>query len=157
MDFRAATIDDEKIVLKILDEFNDYANSLNKSCDGKLSSSARENSGNIFKESLQNRETKVFIAVEGNEAVGYLEVHKVPRLRKSKYYGEIEGMFVREQYYGKNVASSLMKLAFKWAKEQDFDCIRLYSGFELKRAHAFYKKMGFSEAGITFKNYDFDV
>lgn len=157
MEFREATLDDEKIVLKILDEFNDYANSLSTSWDGMLSTTARENTGHIFREALQDRKTKVFIAVEDYEAIGFLEIHKVPRLRKSKYYGEIEGMFVREKFYGKNVASSLMKLAFKWAKEEDFDCIRLYSGFELKRAHAFYKKMGFDEAGITFKNYNFDV
>ena len=48
----------------------------------------------------------------------------------------------------------LMEHAFKWVQDMGFDCIRLYSGFELKRAHAFYKKMGFDEAGITFKNYD---
>jgi GNAT superfamily N-acetyltransferase len=154
MEFREATLEDEKIVLEILDEFNDYVNSLKKDWDGMLSSSARKNSGQLFQDCIKRGDSKVFVAIKNDESIGFLEIHKVPRLRRSKYYGEIEGMFVREEYYGKEVAKGLMKLAFKWAKEEGLDCLRLYSGFELKRAHAFYKKMGFDEAGITFKNYD---
>lgn len=155
MEIRQAEQSDKVIVLKILDEFNDFANSLNKDWDKKLSTSARENSGFLFDEMINYGRSKVFIAVEGNEAVGFLEIHKVPRFRKSKYYGEIESMFVREPYHGKGVAQELMKMAFKWAQEQDLDCIRLYSGDGLDRAHAFYVKMGFSRAGTTFKTYSF--
>jgi len=157
MDIREANRDDKEIALKILDEFNDYANSLNKNWDGKLSNFARKNSGFLFDEMINFGRSKIFIAVENGEAVGFVEIHKVPRFRKAKYYGEIESMFVRNEYYGKGIAQKLMKLVFKWAKDQGLDCIRLYSANELHRAHAFYKKMGFDGAGTTFKNYNFDL
>lgn len=154
MEIREAKKDDEIIVLKILDEFNDFINSQKQDWDGKVSTSAREKSGLLFEEMINLGRSKIFIAIENSEAIGFLEIHKVPRFRRSKYYGEIEGIYVRNQYYGKGIAQSLMRLAFKWGQDIGLDCIRLYSGFELKRAHAFYKKMGFDEAGITFKNYD---
>jgi len=156
MDIRVANKNDKKVVLKILDEFNDYANSLNKDWDRKLSNSAQKGSGFLFDEMISLGRSKIFLAVENKEAVGFLEIHKVPRFRKSKYYGEIEGIFIREKYYGGGVAQKLMRLAFKWAKNEGLDCIRLYSAQGLNRAHAFYKKMGFDEAGITFKKYNFD-
>jgi len=154
MEIREAKKEDKILVLKILDEFNDFINSQNQNWDRKASTSARDNSGLMFDEMINFGKSKIFIAIENNEAIGFLEIHKVPRFRKSKYYGEIEGVYIRDQYYGKGIAQSLMKLAYNWAQEMDFDCVRLYSRFELKRAHAFYKKIGFSEAGITFKNYN---
>jgi GNAT superfamily N-acetyltransferase len=156
MDIRQANRNDKEMVLNVLDKFNDFIHSNEKNWDGKLSTSASENSGYLFDEMFDLGRSKIFIAIEDNEAIGFLEIHKVPRFRTSKYYGEIEGMFVMEEYYGKGVAKELMKLAYNWAKEQKFDCVRLYSGFELERAHAFYKKMGFDEAGITFKNYNYN-
>jgi GNAT superfamily N-acetyltransferase len=64
-------------------------------------------------------------------------------------------MFVMEEYRGKGVAQQLMEQAILWAKEKKLNCLRLYSGHELKRAHAFYEKMGFVHAGKTYKFSDF--
>ena len=157
MEYREAKESDEEITLKIIDEFTDFINSQKKEWDRKPSTTARDESKDLFDEMIKHGKSRIFLALDNDEVVGFLEMHKVPRFRRAKYYGEIEGMFVREKYYGMGVANSLMKLAYEWAKNEKLDCIRLYSGFELKRAHAFYKKMGFDEAGITFKNYNMQV
>lgn len=156
MEIRTATQNDKSLTLKIIDEFNDFLN-LRKQQEGFTPSTlVRDKAGKIFDEMLALGRSKIFIAIENEEAIGFLEIHKVPRFRKAKYYGEIEGLFVRSDYQGKGIAKELMRLAYQWAQEQDLDCIRLYSGFDLTRAHAFYKKMGFDEAGISFKSYNFN-
>lgn len=155
MEIREATSADKESVLKIIDKFTYFINSQKETWDGNLSTTAKDNSGYLFDEMINLNKSNIFIALENKEVIGFLEIHKVPRFRRSKYYGEIEGMYVEKNYYGKGIAQSLMQLAYGWAKAQNLDCIRLYSGPELGRAHAFYKKMGFDEAGITFKNYNF--
>lgn len=156
MEIRKATINDKEIVLKILDEFSDFANSLESDWDGQLSTYSRDHSGEMFDKILAAGSSVIFIAVDNNEAIGFLELHKVPRLRKAYYYGEIEGMFVREEYRGQGAAKLLMQQALEYAKQENLNCIRLYSGHELKRAHAFYEKMGFIHAGKTYKISKYD-
>lgn len=151
MEIRQARLEDIDKVLKILDEFNDYANSLNEDWDGVTTSFSRENSGGMFEEIIKSKRSELFVALEDDKAVGFLEVHMVPRLRKANYYGEIESMFVTEEYRGSGAAKALMEAAIEWGKEQKLNCLRLYSGHELKRAHAFYEKMGFEHAGRTYK------
>lgn len=156
MEIRKAELQDKDLVLKILDEFSDFANALEANWDGQSTRFSRDNSGEMFDTILKSSLSVIFIAVENNEAIGFLELHKVPRLRKANYYGEIEGMFVREEYRGEGVAKGLMQQALNWAKQENLNCIRLYSGHELKRAHAFYEKMGFTHAGRTYKIHRFD-
>jgi len=156
MEIRKAELKDKEKVLKILDEFSDFANSLETDWDGQLTSFSREHSGEMFESIIRAGLSVIFIALENDEAIGFLELHKVPRLRKANYYGEIEGMFVRETYRGQGVAKDLMQQALNWAKQENLNCIRLYSGHELKRAHAFYEKMGFIHAGRTYKIHKYD-
>jgi PhnO protein len=156
MEIRQALITDKDKVLKILDEFSDFANSLEKDWDGQLSTYSRDHSGEMFDQIIKTGLSVIFIAIDHEEAVGFLELHKVPRLRKANYYGEIEGMFVREEFRGQGIAKLLMQQALNYAKQEKLNCLRLYSGHELKRAHAFYEKMGFIHAGRTYKISDYN-
>jgi GNAT superfamily N-acetyltransferase len=149
---RIATLNDKQRVLKCLDEFNDYAHITDGHEDRVPSTFSRENSGNLFEEIVSSNVSKLFIATDDEAVFGFLEIHVVPRLRKANYYAEIESMFVSEAHRGTGVAARLMEAAIEWAKESNFDCIRLYTGHKLKRAHAFYEKMGFVHAGKTYKH-----
>lgn len=151
MKIRFANIADKENVLAIADEFNDYSNSLDEDWDGVLSTFAKDNAGKLFEELVTSPKSKIVIAEDKKKLIGILEIHKVPRLRKANYYAEIELMFVTKAYHGKGVAQLLMRQAIKWAETERLTYIRLYTGHVLKRAHAFYEKMGFTHAGRTYK------
>jgi len=87
MEVRKAELKDKDKVLKILDEFSDFANSLEADWDGQLTSFSREHSGEMFESIIRAGLSVIFIALENDEAIGFLELHKVPRLRKANYYG----------------------------------------------------------------------
>ncbi|OGK66634.1 hypothetical protein A2313_04995 [Candidatus Roizmanbacteria bacterium RIFOXYB2_FULL_41_10] len=150
MEIRAAKLEDREEVLKTVDEFNDFANSQGNNRN-KPSSFSQKYSIGLYNEIVSSNRSKLFIAFNQDQVVGYLEIHQVPRLRKAKYYGEIEGMFVKKAYQGTGIATQLMEAARSWAKTEGLDCIRLYSGHGLDRAHAFYEKMGFIHAGKTYR------
>lgn len=150
-EIRTANVRDKQKVLKCLDEFNDYALITDGHDDEVPSSFSRENSVDMFEKIVDSENSKLFIATEGENVVGFLEIHAVPRLRKANYYVEIESMFVSEAQRGTGIAAELMKAAINWARERKFDCIRLYTGHKLERAHAFYEKIGFIHAGRTYK------
>lgn len=157
MIIKRADKNDKHLVLKCLDEFTDFSNAQNPDWDRNLSTFCHNNGGELYDKLIDSDSTRIFIAIDNDEGVGILEMHKVPRLRKANYYGEIESMFVKESYRGKGVAQKLMNMAFEWAKEEGFDCIRLSSGNKLDRAHAFYTKMGFKDFGKAFKTFKFEV
>jgi ribosomal protein S18 acetylase RimI-like enzyme len=151
IDIRSAHTDDKLEILKCLDAFNDYANEVDGHPEAIPSHFSEENSGELFEKIINSNTSKLFIATDEEKVVGFLEIHAVPRLRKANYYAEIESLFVKEAYRGAGVAAKLMETAIEWAKQQKFDCIRLYTGHKLERAHAFYEKMGFTHAGRTYK------
>lgn len=151
MIIKHASQSDKDRLLEVVDLFNDFANSLDSNWDGKATDFSRKHSGELYDVIVNSNQSALFFAEEDNNIAGFIEIHKVPRLRKAKYYAEIELMFVKEEYRGTDVAQKLMKAVIKWGEEYALDCIRLYSGFELKRAHAFYEKMGFKHAGRTYK------
>ena len=148
---RTANLQDKEKVLKIVDEFNDYANSVSTKPVEGSSHFSIDNSGELFEKIVHSSQSVIFIALNDKEIIGYLEVHKVIRLRKANYYGEIESMFVKESYRGQGVAVELMKAAIDWGYKEKMDCMRLYSGYGLDRAHAFYEKMGFKNVGKTYR------
>ena len=62
---------------------------------------------------VSSAKSELFIALDESVVVGCLEIHKVPRLRKAKYYGEIESLFVQESLRGSGVAKDFMKIAIR--------------------------------------------
>ncbi|MCA9382834.1 GNAT family N-acetyltransferase [Candidatus Dojkabacteria bacterium] len=151
MNIIKADISHKDLILEIADKFSDFANSLDDDYDGSLSTFSRDNSGPMLAEVLDRNLCAIFLAIDEGKAAAIVEIHKVPRIRKARYYGEIELMFVDEEYRGSGIAKEIMNKALEWGKEEDLECLRLYSGHQLNRAHAFYEKMGFVHAGRTYK------
>jgi len=102
-------------VLELHDLFNDYASSLKQDWDQKPSHFCRDNSGEMYDEIMNSKNIYIFVAEEKNKLIGFIEVQKISKLRKAKYNGVIERLFVKEI------------------------------------AHAFYEKLGFVDAGKTYK------
>jgi len=138
-------------VLELHDLFNDYASSLKQDWDQKPSHFCRDNSGEMYDEIMNSKNIYIFVAEEKNKLIGFIEVQKISKLRKAKYNGVIERLFVKEIYRRKGIASKLMKAVIDWTEKNHLVDLRLYSGYDYKIAHAFYEKLGFVDAGKTYK------
>ena len=141
----------KKIVLGLLDEFRTAVYRVSKPEDGFVSTSARDNGEKLYDEVLSSDKSVVFVAIDDEKGMGIITAHKVPELRKGLYFVEVEEVFVRPKYQGKGVAQLLMAAVETWAKKEEIESIRLDSGNELKRAHAFYRKSGFEHYAKAFK------
>lgn len=130
-------------VLKLLDEFRTACMAIIDPSKNLVSTSAKEKGGIIFDQIINSSNSAIFLAVEKNNYIGISTVHKIPQIRKGEYCAEIEEMFVTPAFQGKGVAKLLIDVVINWAEEDNIKTVRLESSNELKRAHAFYKKMGF--------------
>ncbi|XOU94924.1 MAG: GNAT family N-acetyltransferase [Candidatus Kerfeldbacteria bacterium] len=143
MKIQKATESDKDGVLKILDEFRDACMKIISPEKEFISTTAKNHGSKVFDNIIDSPYSAIFIAKEKNEYQGIITIHKVPRLRRGTYYAEIEEIFVKDEFQGTEIAQKLIEATEKWSKENNIEVIHLKSGIELKRAHSFYKKVGF--------------
>ena len=79
-----------------------------------------------------------------------MHVHTIDRLEVGRY-AEIGGIVVDETMRGRGVGSALMLCAETWAREHDFDRVKLSSGAHRIEAHAFYEHIGYSNIRTSFR------
>lgn len=139
----------KQIVLELLDDFRtEISNLLDK--EPEKSTVARENGQDFFDKIISSDDSAVFLAQEANEFVGITTVNKIPVLRKGYFRAEVEEMYVNPKFHGQGVAQALIKEVEQWAKENNIPIIHIESAEGLGRAHAFYKKVGYSPYGKVF-------
>ncbi len=86
---------------------------------------------------------KVFVETdEDDKVIGYIHVGPY-KLLYFKPLANILGLLVDEAYRRRGIGRELIKVAKKWALENKFYGIRVISGNEGEKAHAFYKSLGF--------------
>jgi len=134
----------KKYVLKLLDDFRTACNAIIDPKKKYVSTTAKDNGGSTFDNVINSTSSAIFLAKQGNEYIGIVTVYKIPKIRKGEYCGEIEEMYVNQNFQGKGVAQLLIDAVIDWAKKEGMVTIRLESSNELKRAHGFYEKVGFS-------------
>jgi aminoglycoside 6'-N-acetyltransferase I len=102
----------------------------------------------LFYGMLPDSEQKVFVAKEGPETVGFIQLS----VRNDHVEGTdgppvayVEGIYVRPEKRGKGWGRKLMESAEEWATEKG--CLQLGSDTELDNAQSqeFHKHMGFAE------------
>lgn len=151
MEIIKASAKHKEVVLKLLDEFRTACVSIIEPGKNYVSTSARDNGGELFDEVIFSKNSAIFLAIETKEYVGIVTVHKIPQIRKGKYCAEIEEMFVKDCFQGKGVAKLLIESVIDWVKSEGIGTLRLESSNELKRAHAFYEKVGFKNYGQAYQ------
>ena len=134
----------KKYVLTLLDDFRTACNAIIDPKKKYVSTTAKDNGGSTFDSVINSPSSAIFLAKEGNDYIGIVTIYKIPQIRKGEYCGEIEEMYVNQKYQGKGVAQLLIDAVIDWAKKEGMSNIRLESSIELKRAHRFYEKAGFS-------------
>ncbi|MFA6260707.1 MAG: GNAT family N-acetyltransferase [Bacteroidia bacterium] len=92
---------------------------------------------------LTNPEIAYFIAFDGDTAAGYTKLLRNashPQIQSTAI--ELEKIYVRKNYLGKNVGKALMDHALNYARTENFEILFLGVWQENNRAVNFYKKAG---------------
>jgi len=97
-----------------------------------------------------NDDRKYFLLIEADSKVAgyaYLAANSSPASVKDPNPIQLVRLYLRKDYYGRNVGNSLMKACLETARSRGFKAVWL-SSWELNhRANAFYKKWGFEIVG----------
>jgi GNAT superfamily N-acetyltransferase len=133
----------KEAVLKLLDDFRTECSKKINPEKESVSTSAKDSGGPLYDKVVDSPECGMFLAKEGSEIVGLVNVYKIPQIRRGLHSAEIEEIYVIPEFRGKGVAKQLIDAVIDWSKKNGIKCVRLESGNELKRAHSFYEKVGF--------------
>ncbi len=86
----------------------------------------------------------LFVAEAKVRVVAWLQV-SLPRIFESPRQAEIAGLVVEEEARGLGIGTALVSEAEGWARERGCSALRVRSNVIRERAHAFYRRSGFSE------------
>ncbi|OGE23262.1 hypothetical protein A2688_03300 [Candidatus Daviesbacteria bacterium RIFCSPHIGHO2_01_FULL_38_8] len=70
---------------------------------------------------MRSRTTRIFVAIENQKCVGYilLKIEKTIPIYLVEKYGYISGLYVKEEFRNKDIATHLLKQAEKWFKQKN--------------------------------------
>lgn len=146
LQFRYAEDDDLTAIVALLadDEFGE----------------AREQSGGAvcadyeqaFKDMSQSPGNRILLAEQDGKIVGALQLVFIPGLsRRGVKRALIEAVRVASDTRGAGIGSALMRHAIEEAKQAGCKLVQLTSDVRRKRAHLFYRRLGFEQSHIGFK------
>jgi GNAT superfamily N-acetyltransferase len=93
---------------------------------------------------IEQNNIKYFIAKEGNKIISSCYLAIIPNLtRNGKSIGFIENVITDKEYRRKGIGKNVIKMAIKYAKENNCYKILLRSNNKRKEAHKFYENIGF--------------
>ncbi len=149
---RKANKKDFKELLELVLECTIYHHELDKKNlgDKKLKRGSikniKENESKILKGDLKNNSTTIFIAIEKSKIVGFITLSLLEKNAniKSKR-GEINDLFILEDYRKKGIGKMLIKKAISFFKSQKVKLILLNVDSNNFSALKFYEKIGFKE------------
>ena len=100
-------------------------------------------------EELSNTYCKFYFIYLNNELVGYLKTNYAPSQSdiNDPESVEVERIYVRKEHKGKGLGKVLMEYALQQAKKREKEYVWLGVWEKNVKAIAFYKQMGFKEAG----------
>lgn len=90
----------------------------------------------------------VFVAKADKQIVGYLAVSIKEVTYRNIVVGELDNIFVEEEYRKSKVGTKLIEAATNWWKSHDADKIYVNAYFNNKNAINFYKQNGFEEMDL---------
>lgn len=99
---------------------------------------------------LVNREETVLVAVRGGEVVGFVSLHKTPVLHRPKLVGRLTALVVAQRARRHGVGSALVAAAEQRLMAAGCGMVELTSNLELREAHAFYERLGYSITSYRF-------
>jgi ribosomal protein S18 acetylase RimI-like enzyme len=100
-----------------------------------------------LRQSLLAPDSKVFVAIEGDEVLAYthIQVLKYPPIFKKERFGYITDMCVKEGHRRKAIGDKLLEKAFEWFRSKGVDRVELRVASNNTIGYPFWKKKGFSD------------
>lgn len=103
----------------------------------------------IFEAQLSDKNSLYFLAVEGENYVGYLKLNFAGAQTEAGHPDslEIERIYVLKEFHGAGMGQLLVEKAIEVARENELKYLWLGVWTENERAIRFYEKMGFEKIG----------
>lgn len=108
-----------------------------------------ERSEQILEEMTRYPYYKVFVALDGERAVGTFSLAILQGL-SGDFAGVIEDVVVLEECRGQGIGEQMIRFALERGKEAGCYKVALSSNVKRERAHHFYESLGFERHGYSF-------
>ncbi len=109
---------------------------------------------NHYRKAMQQKDAAVFKAVEGGNAVGFLECRLAPKSPfRPQRYVELQALFVKPEFRKEGAGSMLFGAMFAWAKRKKARETELSCWSENAPAMNFYESQGFKEYRKVMKRF----
>ncbi len=105
---------------------------------------------NVFEHLIKSNQEEFFCAEIKGKMVGFCTLAIRNSLWQEGYMCHICELVVDETFRGKSIGTNLIKAASEVAKKRGCKKIELDSAIHRKRAHSFYKKIGFENRAYLF-------
>ncbi|SFK93485.1 Acetyltransferase (GNAT) domain-containing protein [Paenibacillus sp. 1_12] len=93
---------------------------------------------------LKDDDNAIFVMEIDGMVAGWAHVHG-RHLIESPDFAEIGGLVVHHQHRRKGIGEQLMRSCEEWAKQKEYNVVRVRSGGHRVEAHQFYERIGYSK------------
>lgn len=107
----------------------------------------------IFRKNLQNELIAYFVAMLGDRPVGMGSCHIQTLLHHAAFVGEIQEMFVEEDFRSQKIGNKLMDALVTFAKDKGAIQLEVTSRDYREQAHRFYQNEDFEKSHVKLVRY----
>jgi GNAT superfamily N-acetyltransferase len=106
--------------------------------------------GDSFIKVLRDHNSYIYVATHSEQLIGFATLSIRNVVRYSKPIAELDELFVLEKYRKHGIGKKLIETIEKKTKDLNCKGIFIQSGKDLKTAHLFYEKLGYTKRGYYF-------
>jgi GNAT superfamily N-acetyltransferase len=103
-----------------------------------------------FESYLERPDATAFVALDGDEIVGFIDIELRERLNFSQPQAWVPDLVVAEAARSRGAGAGLLARAERWARERACFVLTLESALWRERAHAFYEREGMKHVSASF-------
>jgi len=150
LEVRLATLNDVEAICRLYNEFFAY----NAGLQPKYYK-AGEELGEYPKNTIEDQNADIFIAVENNDAVGFIHIRKAKTPAFDSVvphnYAQIIDFIVTTSCREKGIGSRLMDAAKLWSRDLNLEYIELLVLHNANEAFSFYERKDFDTVSHTMR------
>lgn len=150
MKVRFATLNDKNVVLRLLNQLGEVEDRVRGYSPERTK--AHEFGDALYRQTINDKNSKIFLAEEDGEIQGVATLFLVPNIRFGKYRGYIVDFVVNKNLRGKGIGKMLLESIKEFAKSNNIPRIKVDTG--LPDAKLFYAKNG---GKITTESFTFST
>lgn len=122
---------------------------LNKEDKGELKLNEKKVK-QLFRFTPDRKWVELFVAVHGQEIIGYAIFIKAFSVELAGLYGEIDELYIKPKYRKKGIGSSFIAWLEKHAKNNDCNAMYVVVTSQNMKAQQLYKRLGFKQLPLRY-------